>query len=217
MRANASVITNVNWKLDGKQMSEALGIPHLRFVYPFVAPSTDAVLLICTFHTKVLRASPSFAPRTFDLTRHHPCRLINDFVGVGYGLLALEMEDVHVLNGIAPCAEAPKACVGQWFPKFTVIAIKRSFVESITIHPPNVHPSSEIGAGTGLGETYLTWFVHTAVAESVTQSASGTSSEFRASIEPYAPQLGTEGNMTCGRPKEDTGACCHECSINYIL
>jgi len=46
------------------------------------------------------------------------------FVGVGYGLLALERADVVPINDVPITAEAPKAC---------------------------------IGAGTGLGETYLTW------------------------------------------------------------
>lgn len=50
--------------------------------------------------------------------------LVNDFVGTGYGLLALESSDVVVLHSRVPTPMAVKACVG---------------------------------AGTGLGETYLTW------------------------------------------------------------
>lgn len=49
--------------------------------------------------------------------------VINDFVAVGYGLLALDRKDVHVINDIAPQPGAPKAC---------------------------------LGAGTGLGECFLT-------------------------------------------------------------
>jgi glucokinase len=51
-------------------------------------------------------------------------KLINDFVGVGFGLLALERNDVVAINDTPAIAEAPKCC---------------------------------IGAGTGLGEAFLTW------------------------------------------------------------
>jgi len=50
--------------------------------------------------------------------------LVNDFVGVGYGLLALSDDEVVPLNDATPVHGAPKACVG---------------------------------AGTGLGETFLTY------------------------------------------------------------
>jgi len=80
VRANKATITNVNWVLDGREMSVSLGIPDLL--------------------------------------------IINDFVGVGYGILALDHEkDIVVLNDAPRVPEAPKAC---------------------------------IGAGTGLGEVYLT-------------------------------------------------------------
>ena len=49
--------------------------------------------------------------------------IINDFVGVGYGLLALTRDDVIPINDVPLANEAPKAC---------------------------------LGAGTGLGEVYLT-------------------------------------------------------------
>lgn len=50
--------------------------------------------------------------------------IINDFVGIGYGLLALNRSDVIPINDVPVTADAPKAC---------------------------------LGAGTGLGETYLTY------------------------------------------------------------
>lgn len=49
--------------------------------------------------------------------------IINDFVGIGYGLLALQRKDVIPINDVPLCPDAPKSC---------------------------------IGAGTGLGEVYLT-------------------------------------------------------------
>lgn len=49
--------------------------------------------------------------------------IINDFVGIGYGLLALTRQDVIPINDVPIVSDAPKAC---------------------------------IGAGTGLGEVYLT-------------------------------------------------------------
>ncbi len=55
------------------------------------------------------------------------CIIINDFVAIGYGLLALDhspnSQDLKVIRGAPQIAGAPKAC---------------------------------IGAGTGLGETFLT-------------------------------------------------------------
>lgn len=78
---NQSHVTNLNWFLDGEQMSQLLHIPHVI--------------------------------------------LLNDFVAVGYGLLALTPSDVVPLNtSVVPVPKAPIACVG---------------------------------AGTGLGETYLTY------------------------------------------------------------
>src|SRR5947209_5058005 len=49
--------------------------------------------------------------------------IINDFVGVGYGLLALRRQDTVPINDVPMAPDAPKSC---------------------------------IGAGTGLGEVYLT-------------------------------------------------------------
>jgi len=49
--------------------------------------------------------------------------IINDFVGIGYGLLALERKDILAINDVPMSEDAPKAC---------------------------------LGAGTGLGEVYLT-------------------------------------------------------------
>jgi len=79
VRANKATITNVDWKLDGAEMSKHLGIPDVL--------------------------------------------IINDFVGIGYGLLALERKDVTPINDVPASEDAPKSC---------------------------------IGAGTGLGEVYLT-------------------------------------------------------------
>jgi len=79
VRANKATITNVNWVLDGVEMSKALHIPDVL--------------------------------------------IINDFVGIGYGLLALTRADIIPINDVPLADDAPKAC---------------------------------IGAGTGLGEVYLT-------------------------------------------------------------
>jgi glucokinase len=80
VRANKSVLTNVNWTLDGDQMAVELNMRSVR--------------------------------------------ILNDFVGIGYGLLALKREHVIPINDVPMTDQAPKAC---------------------------------LGAGTGLGETYLTW------------------------------------------------------------
>jgi glucokinase len=79
VRANIATITNVNWVLDGAEMSRQLHIPDVL--------------------------------------------IINDFVGIGYGLLALTRADIVPINDVPMADDAPKAC---------------------------------IGAGTGLGEVYLT-------------------------------------------------------------
>ena len=68
VRANKATITNVNWVLDGAEMSEQLHIPDVL--------------------------------------------IINDFVGIGYGLLALTRKDVVPINDVPLASDAPKACIG---------------------------------------------------------------------------------------------------------
>lgn len=80
---NRSTLTNLGWQLDGAEISEAAGIPHVH--------------------------------------------LINDFTAIGYGLLGLGRDDLFTLQAGEPRVRAP-------------IAV--------------------IGAGTGLGQAYLTWDGH---------------------------------------------------------
>jgi glucokinase len=103
VRANKATITNVNWVLDGAEMSRSLNIPDVL--------------------------------------------IINDFVGIGYGLLALTRDDIIPINDVPLAADAPKAC---------------------------------IGAGTGLGEVYLT---SGSLISSSNQAASSSSSSGEAESE----------------------------------
>jgi glucokinase len=80
VRGNKCHFTNLNWVIDGDEMSRELNIPHVQ--------------------------------------------IVNDFVGLGYGLLALTREDLVPINDVAPNETGPKAV---------------------------------LGAGTGLGEAYLTY------------------------------------------------------------
>ncbi|MDX1977413.1 MAG: glucokinase [Pseudanabaenaceae cyanobacterium bins.68] len=80
---NCSTLTNLGWQLDGSEIAEVIGIPHVH--------------------------------------------LINDFAAIGHGLLGLGRDDLFTLQEGEPRVRAPIAL---------------------------------IGAGTGLGQAYLTWDGH---------------------------------------------------------